>query len=223
MSRPRTVAEAQAVLERSLPRCGSRRRNWNRPYRPLDLDGVLAFHHARMVACDRTIKYRWRTLQLLPGPSVEAAERPDGDSALRHHGEPVGACLANRMRHSAANSSAVPATSGSPQAEVPVPPCPAGRPIRRTKERRPSLPSYGAPLPRRLSASSPAGRRSSRLNCKACRSGRPPACPGTLASPRATTSAPTACLGAETAPRHPYRNQQTLTKSLLLDKDWASF
>ena len=34
----------------------------------LDLGAVLAFRHVRTVARDNTVKYRWRTLQLLPGP-----------------------------------------------------------------------------------------------------------------------------------------------------------
>ena len=40
-------------------------------YRPVDteicLDRVLCFKHSRRVARDNTVKYRWRTLQLLPG------------------------------------------------------------------------------------------------------------------------------------------------------------
>ena len=68
-------------------------------YRPLEpdacLDSVLCFRHRRKVARDNTVKYRWRTLQLLPGmerPSyagtvVEVLEGPDGHLAVRYQGE----------------------------------------------------------------------------------------------------------------------------------------
>ena len=68
-------------------------------YRPLEpdacLDSVLCFRHSRKVARDNTVKYRWRTLQLLPGmerPSyagtvVEVLEGLDGQLAVRYQGE----------------------------------------------------------------------------------------------------------------------------------------
>ena len=60
-------------------------------YCPLDPDAVLAFRHPRTVARDNTVKYRWRTLQLLPSPEqtsfagarVDVVERPDGDLAVQ--------------------------------------------------------------------------------------------------------------------------------------------
>ena len=149
-----TIAEAQTVLEHFLPRFNPRFRvQASQPesgYRPLDptldLDAALAFRHPRTVARDNTVKCRWRTLQLLPGSErtsyagarVEAVERPNGELAIRHHGEPI-----------------------------------ATRPARRRPAR----------CDRRLHANSPAGRRSSRLSCKACRCGPPPACSGSRASP----------------------------------------
>ena len=70
-------------------------------YRPLppevDLGAVLCFKHARKVAKDNTVKYRSRTLQLLPEPggpgyagvSVEVQERLDGSLVVCHKGRPV--------------------------------------------------------------------------------------------------------------------------------------
>lgn len=70
-------------------------------YRPLpqevDLDSVLCFKHARKVARDNTVKYRWRTLQLLPEPggpgyagvSVEVQERLDGSLVVCHRGRAI--------------------------------------------------------------------------------------------------------------------------------------
>ena len=68
-------------------------------YRPWDcqrpLDQILCFKHPRKVAKDNTVKYQWRTLQLLPGterPSyagvqVEVLEHTDGRLQVRHEGE----------------------------------------------------------------------------------------------------------------------------------------
>ena len=68
-------------------------------YRPLEpdlcLDSVVCFKHSRRVARDNTVKYRWRTLQLLPGrerPSyagtvVDVLKGLDGRLAVRYHGE----------------------------------------------------------------------------------------------------------------------------------------
>ena len=87
-----TIAEAQAVLERFLPRFNARfavaARQPAPAWRPLDpaldLGAILAFRHTRTVARDNTVKYHWRTLQLLPSPQrpsyagakVEVLERP---------------------------------------------------------------------------------------------------------------------------------------------------
>lgn len=101
-ARASTIPEAPAVLERFLPRFSSRFRvpaaEPGPAYRPLnpplDLAAVLAFRLSRTVARDNTVKYRLRTLQLLPGPErtsyagtrVEVVERPSGDLSVRHHG-----------------------------------------------------------------------------------------------------------------------------------------
>ena len=70
-------------------------------YRPLDralpLASILSFRHPRSVARDNTVKYRWRTLQLLPGPErtsyagtqVEVVERPGGELSVQHQGETI--------------------------------------------------------------------------------------------------------------------------------------
>ena len=70
-------------------------------YRPLDralpLASILGFRHPRSVARDNTVKYRWRTLQLLPGPErtsyagaqVEVLERPGGELSVLHQGETI--------------------------------------------------------------------------------------------------------------------------------------
>ena len=100
-----TIPEAQAVLERFLPRFNARFRVpaaepavAYRPLEPaLDLGAVLAFRHVRTVARDNTVKYRWRTLQLLPGSErtsyaraqVEVLERPDGKLSVQHQGETI--------------------------------------------------------------------------------------------------------------------------------------
>ncbi len=62
--------------------------------RQMCMDTVLCFRHSRRVARDNTVKYRWRTLQLLPGverPSyagshVEVIEMLDGQLVVEHHG-----------------------------------------------------------------------------------------------------------------------------------------
>ena len=100
-----TIAEAQTVLERFLPRFNARFRvpaaEPEVAYRPLDralpLASILGFRHPRSVARDNTVKYRWRTLQLLPGPErtsyagaqVEVLERPGGELSVLHQGETI--------------------------------------------------------------------------------------------------------------------------------------
>ena len=105
-----TIAEAQAVIERFLPRfnarfavAASQREPAWRPLDPaLDLGAILAFRHTRSVARDNTVKYHWRTLQLLPSPQrpsyagarVEVLERPGGELAVRHQGQTIPSRLA---------------------------------------------------------------------------------------------------------------------------------
>ena len=105
-----TIAEAQTVLERFLPRFNARFAVAARQPEParlpldlaLDLGAILAFRHTRSVARDNTVKYHWRTLQLLRGPErpsyagarVEVVERPGGELAVRHQGETIPSRLA---------------------------------------------------------------------------------------------------------------------------------
>ena len=105
-----TIAEAQAALERFLPRFNARfavaarqpEPAWRPLDRALDLGAILAFRHTRTVARDNTVKYHWRTLQLLPsaqrlsyaGARVDVLERPGGELAVRHQGETIPSRLA---------------------------------------------------------------------------------------------------------------------------------
>ena len=96
----RTIDQANAVLQDFLPRyntqfavppelAGPAYRPWcsQRP-----LEEILCFKHTRKVARDNTVKYQWRTPQLLPGterPSyagvqVEVLEHTDGRLQVRH-------------------------------------------------------------------------------------------------------------------------------------------
>ena len=98
-----TIEEANAVLKEFLDRFNARfgvaARHPETAYRPLGpgacLDTVLCFRHSRKVARDNTVKYRWRTLQLLPGTErrsyagavVDVLEGQDGQLAVRYQGE----------------------------------------------------------------------------------------------------------------------------------------
>ena len=61
------------------------------------LDAVLCFKHRRRVARDNTVKYRWRTLQLLPsrdqpssaGVTVEVIESLDSQLSMQYRGETI--------------------------------------------------------------------------------------------------------------------------------------
>jgi len=90
----RSLEEANCLLEEFLPRYnekfGVSAAEGRSAYRPLppemNLADVLCFKHRRKVARDNTVKYQWRTLQLLPGAdrrsyagrTVEVWERLDG-------------------------------------------------------------------------------------------------------------------------------------------------
>ena len=90
----RTIDQANDVLREFLPQFNKQFRvPAQQPvvaYRSLDtslsLERILCFKHLRQVARDNTVKYQWRTLQLLPsqerpsfaGVKVEVLERSDG-------------------------------------------------------------------------------------------------------------------------------------------------
>ena len=78
-------AEANEVLHRFLPRFNEKfgvpAEHSGVAYRSMEssvsLDQILCFKHRRKVARDNTVKYNWRTLQLLPGkerPSYAGAQ-----------------------------------------------------------------------------------------------------------------------------------------------------
>ena len=94
------MQEANRVLFDFLPRFNERFRvpaaQEDVAYRPLDpdirLDRIFCYRHWRRVARDNTVKYRWRTLQLLPdaipgsyaGSKVEVLEGLDGTLRVQH-------------------------------------------------------------------------------------------------------------------------------------------
>jgi len=101
----RTLVDANRLLEEYLPRYS---KQFGVPavaegsaYRPLppemDLADVLCFKHRRKVARDNTVKYHWRTLQLLPGTerksyagkTVEVWERLDGELSVLYEGQEI--------------------------------------------------------------------------------------------------------------------------------------
>lgn len=99
----KTIDQANAVLQDFLPRYNTQfavpAKLAETAYRPWcsqqPLDQVLCLKYPRKVARDNTVKYNWRTLQLLPGterPSyagtqVEVLEHTDGRLQVRHEGE----------------------------------------------------------------------------------------------------------------------------------------
>ncbi len=105
LAKASTIQQANEILMRFIPRFNARFRvkpeQPDAAYRPVDPDlnlaEVLCFKHSRKVARDNTVKYNWRTLQLLPGeerPSyagakVEVLELPDGSLRLCHEGRTI--------------------------------------------------------------------------------------------------------------------------------------
>ena len=100
-----TINQANAVLREFLPQFNQQFRvPAQQPevaYRPLDssifLERVLCFKHTRQVARDNTVKFQWRTLQLLPseerpsyaGAKVEVLEQSGGELMVRYDGEVI--------------------------------------------------------------------------------------------------------------------------------------
>jgi transposase len=96
------VEEANLVLSEYLPRYNERfavpAAQAGSAYRclpsELKLEGTLCFKHRRKVARDNTVKYSWRTLQLLPGEdhrsyagiTVEVREQLDGELSVLYEG-----------------------------------------------------------------------------------------------------------------------------------------
>ena len=100
-----TIDDANRVLDDFLPRFNERfgvpPRHAETAYRVLEpgmcLDTVLCLKYRRRVGRDNTVKYRWRTLQLLPdrgrpsyaGSVVDVLEGLDGRLAVQHEGRIV--------------------------------------------------------------------------------------------------------------------------------------
>ena len=100
-----TIEEANEVLHRFLPRFNEKfgvpAEHSSVAYRSMEssvsLDQILCFKHRRKVARDNTVKYNWRTLQLLPGkerPSyagaqLEVHEGLDGQLLVQYRGRTI--------------------------------------------------------------------------------------------------------------------------------------
>ena len=99
-----TIDDANRVLEDFLPRFNSRfkvpAQESEAVYRPVDgihLEKVLCFKYRRRVARDNTVRYRRRTLQLLPGTDrtsyagtvVDVLESLDGHLEVQHQGRDI--------------------------------------------------------------------------------------------------------------------------------------
>ena len=100
-----TIDAANRVLADFLPRFNSRfkapAQESEVAYRTVGeeicLEGILCFKYRRRVARDNTVRYRWRTLQLLPGtdrPSyagaaVDVLEGLDGHLAVQREGRVI--------------------------------------------------------------------------------------------------------------------------------------
>ncbi len=100
-----TIDDANRVLEDFLARFNSRfmvpAQESEAVYRPVNdeirLEKVLCFKYRRRVAKDNTVRYRRRTLQLLPGTDrtsyagavVDVLERLDGSLEVQHQGRDI--------------------------------------------------------------------------------------------------------------------------------------
>jgi len=100
-----TLEDANRLLEEYIPRYneqfGVPAADGESAYRTLstdvDLADVLCFKHRRKVARDNTVKYHWRTLQLLPGTertsyaakTVEVWERVEGELSVLYEGQEI--------------------------------------------------------------------------------------------------------------------------------------
>ena len=199
-----TIAEAQAVLERFLPRFNARF-----TVATLDLGAVLAFWHTRTVARDNTVKYHWRTLQLLPSPrrpsyagsSVDVLERPGGELAVRHQGETIPSRLAPPRPAQVCCASAAPSWRATRRSSASLwtsasgwPARPAGGSCRGERDRRQRCLTAGpgqAAAPAHP-ASRRSGRPSARHNCRGSRCAPSPACSASPATRSAAMCSPAA-------------------------------
>ena len=100
-----TLADANRVLQEFLPRFNKRFQvppaEMSSAYRPLDesfdLACILCFKHNCKVSKDNTVKYQWKTLQLMPseerfsfaGVHAEIQEHLDGNLVVRYKGHKI--------------------------------------------------------------------------------------------------------------------------------------
>ena len=100
-----TIDDANRGLNHFLPRFNGRfkvpAQESEVAYRTVDdqtcLERFLCFKYRRRVARDNTVRYRWRTLQLLPGTdrptyagaAVDVLEGLDGNLAVQHEGHDI--------------------------------------------------------------------------------------------------------------------------------------
>ena len=100
-----TIDDANHVLNDFLPRFNDRfkvpAQESEVAYCTMDeetrLERILCFKYRRRVARDNTVRYRWRTLQLLPdtdrptydGAAVDVLEGLDGNLAVQHEGHDI--------------------------------------------------------------------------------------------------------------------------------------
>ncbi len=199
-----TIGEAQAVLECFLPRFNARFAVAARQPEPawcpldpaLDLCAVLAFRHTRSVARDNTVKYHWRTLQLLP-----SAQRPSYASSPH----PAQACCAS----AGSSASSERRWSASPRASAPVAVHPARRRTRLRPTARSSTPLRPPSCARRPRGRRRAGSRFNRPSCRDSRCAPPPGCSASHATPSGGSSAPPAHPGARVRHHLPSATSQT--------------
>ena len=124
-----TIAESNEVLDNFIPRFDERfgvQAEQDCPaYRCLEqsvsLDRILCFKHRRKVSRDNTVKYKRRTLQLLPGITrptyagvqVEVQEDLDGRLLVQYQGQTVPSQEAPpRSAQLRENAAAIPGSSG---------------------------------------------------------------------------------------------------------------
>ncbi len=105
LARAENMHDANRVLADYLPRFNKRfgvpPRQTEPAYRPvgseLNMKAIVCCRYSRKVAKDNTVRYRWRTLQLLPEPvrrsyagmRVELREYPDGNLEVSRQGRVI--------------------------------------------------------------------------------------------------------------------------------------
>ncbi len=105
LAKAETIEDANEVLHRYLPRFDEQfgvpaaqpEAAYRMPTSTAAVERALCFRFQRKVARDNTVRYGWRTLQLLPdrertsyaGVGVDVLERPDGRLLVEYQGQQV--------------------------------------------------------------------------------------------------------------------------------------